>query len=165
VKADLRISVLYRSPSPWPRLYETVPALGLALIVFSRTRTLGFVLPAYLYVFYLLADRFLLPQSRLVKWIRNGSPALFLLGYGSVVLGAGPTGGRGCALAAVVLARAAVSTRSRVAIGFVARLVAAAHAGSPHSSSRRRARRHTALRLRRRVVGATQRLWRYGAPC
>jgi 1-acyl-sn-glycerol-3-phosphate acyltransferase len=130
VKADLRISVLYRTPAPWPRMHETLPALGLGLVVFARTRSLVSVLPAYAYVLYLLADRFLLPQSRLVKWIRNGSPLLFLLGYGGValrVLGC-PAVAAPRALAAVVLGGALpyLYERSRVAIGFVQGWVAAA---------------------------------------
>lgn len=130
VKADQRIGALYRSQAPWPRMHETLPALGLGLVVFARTRTLVSVLPAYAYVFYLLADRFLLPQSRPVKWIRNGSPVLFLLGYGGVALRA-----LGCpavaapqALAAVVVGGALpyLYERGRVALGFVRGWVAAA---------------------------------------
>lgn len=171
VKADLRISVLYRSPSPWPRLHETVPALGLALIVFSRMRTLAGVLPAYLYVFYLLADRFLVPQSRLAKWIRNGSPLLFLMGYGSVVLGALGRPGVAAprALAAVVLGSALpyLYERGRVAIGFVRGWVAAAllelaaqhlAPGAPGA--------HTALPLYAAAFAWEQHsvFWRYSAP-
>jgi 1-acyl-sn-glycerol-3-phosphate acyltransferase len=86
VKADLRMSVLYRLPSPWPRLHEVLPPLLAATLVFWRTRSLAAVLPAYFYVAYLFVDHLLLPQSRLIKWLRNGSPVLFALGYGPVVL-------------------------------------------------------------------------------
>lgn len=129
VKADLRIGVLYQQPAPWPRLHETLPALGLALLVFWKTRTLTSVVPAYGYVFYLLADRFFVPQSRLVKWIRNGSGGLFLLGYGSVVLRAlgRPPVAAPAALAAAVLGGSLpyLYERGWVALGFVRGWVAA----------------------------------------
>ena len=79
---------LFRLPSPWPRLYEVLPPLLAATFVFWKTRALVAVAPAYLYLGYLFADHLLLPQSRLVKWLRNGSAVLFALGYGPVVLAA-----------------------------------------------------------------------------
>jgi 1-acyl-sn-glycerol-3-phosphate acyltransferase len=82
VKADLRLEVVYRMTAPWPRLYETIPVLGLALLVFARTRSFWDVLPCYAYVAYLLADRFLVPQRRVTKRLRNLSPVLFALAYG-----------------------------------------------------------------------------------
>jgi 1-acyl-sn-glycerol-3-phosphate acyltransferase len=81
VKADLRIDVLYRSPAPGPRLFEYAPALGLALLVFWKTRAFAAVAPAYLYLAYLLLDQFLIPQGRLVKWVRNASAFFFVLLY------------------------------------------------------------------------------------
>jgi 1-acyl-sn-glycerol-3-phosphate acyltransferase len=171
VKADLRISVLYRSPAPWPRLHETVPALGLALLVFWKTRTLASVLPAYAYVFYLLADRFLLPQSRLVKWMRNGSPALFLLGYGSVALAALglPPVAAPAALAAVVLGSALpyLYERSWVALGFVRGFVVA---GMLELAAQKLAPcapgAHAALALYAAAFAWEQHsvFWRYSAP-
>jgi 1-acyl-sn-glycerol-3-phosphate acyltransferase len=86
VKADLRMNVLYRLPSPWPRGYESMPALALALLVFWKTRSLLAVAPAWGYVGYLLLDHFVIPQSKLTKWVRNSSPILFLFGYGPHVL-------------------------------------------------------------------------------
>jgi 1-acyl-sn-glycerol-3-phosphate acyltransferase len=86
VKADLRMNVLYRSTAPWPRLHESGPALGLALLVFWKTRSWTAVLPLYAYVVYLLLDHFVIPQSRLVKWIRSTSPVLLLLFFGPRVL-------------------------------------------------------------------------------
>jgi 1-acyl-sn-glycerol-3-phosphate acyltransferase len=88
VKADLRMNVLYRLPSPWPRFFEVAPALVGATVVFWQTRSLAAVAPAYLYLAYLFADHLLLPQSRLLKWLRNASAVLFALGYGPVVLAA-----------------------------------------------------------------------------
>jgi 1-acyl-sn-glycerol-3-phosphate acyltransferase len=86
VKADLRMNVLYRMPSPWPRFYESMPALGQALLAFWKTRSLWAVVPGYAYVAYLLLDRFVLPQSRLAKWIRNASPMVFVLAVAPATL-------------------------------------------------------------------------------
>jgi 1-acyl-sn-glycerol-3-phosphate acyltransferase len=86
VKADLRMNVVYRLPSPWPRFYESVPPLALALLVFWKTRAIAPVIPAYAYVGYLLLDHFLIPQSREIKRLRNISPVLFVFGYAPVVL-------------------------------------------------------------------------------
>jgi 1-acyl-sn-glycerol-3-phosphate acyltransferase len=86
VKADLRMNVLYRMPAPWPRAHEWLPPLALALLVFWKTRTLLTVAPAYAYLGYLLLDYFLIPQRRILKWVRNASPVVFLLGFGPVVL-------------------------------------------------------------------------------
>jgi 1-acyl-sn-glycerol-3-phosphate acyltransferase len=123
VKADLRMNVLYRLPSPWPRLYEMVVPLLAGTFVFWKTRTLAAVLPAYLYVAYLFADHLLLPQSRLVKWLRNGSPVLLVFGYGTVVLAAigAPAVPAGAALAAICLGGLFpyLYERTRVALGAV----------------------------------------------
>ncbi len=86
VKADLRMNVVYRLPAPWPRNYEFVPPMALALLVFWKTRTMPPVLPAYGYIGYLLLDHFILPQRRFVKRLRNVSPVVFVLVYGRVVL-------------------------------------------------------------------------------
>jgi 1-acyl-sn-glycerol-3-phosphate acyltransferase len=130
VKADLRMNVLYRLPSPWPRLHEVLPPLLAATLVFWRTRALAAVLPAYLYVAYLFADHLLLPQSRLIKWLRNGSPVLFALGYGPVVLAAigAPELMAGRALAAVCLGGlfAYLYERTRTALGAIRGFVLAA---------------------------------------
>jgi hypothetical protein len=86
VKADLRYAVVYRRPSPFPRWHEFLPALLLSLLVFWRTRALSLALPAYGYIACLMLDHALVPQRRSVKWLRNASPVLFLLGYGPTVL-------------------------------------------------------------------------------
>ena len=86
VKADLRMNALYRTPAPWPRIHEAVPALGFALLVFWKTRSFQAVLPAYLYIGYLLLDLLLLPQRRIMKWARNASAPFFLMTYGERVL-------------------------------------------------------------------------------
>ncbi|HUL78502.1 MAG TPA: hypothetical protein VL691_14655 [Vicinamibacteria bacterium] len=129
-KGDRRIEALYRSPAPWPRFFEAAPALGLALLVFWKTRSFAAVWPAYAYVGYLLLDLLLLPQRRLTKWIRNGSAAAFVIVYGGVVL---PRLGRpaplGGAALLTVLAGAGfpyLYERGRLALAFVRGLVAAA---------------------------------------
>jgi 1-acyl-sn-glycerol-3-phosphate acyltransferase len=88
VKADLRMNVVYRLPSPWPRGHESIPPLLLALLVFWKTRAIAPVIPAYAYIAYLLLDHFLIPQFRAVKRLRNISPVLFVMGYAPVVLAA-----------------------------------------------------------------------------
>ncbi|HET7295047.1 MAG TPA: lysophospholipid acyltransferase family protein [Vicinamibacteria bacterium] len=87
VKADLRMNLVYRRPSPWPRWHEFLPALVAAVLVFWQTRSLLAVAPAYGYIAYLLLDHFLVPQGRLVKWLRNSSPVALGLGYAPVVAG------------------------------------------------------------------------------
>jgi 1-acyl-sn-glycerol-3-phosphate acyltransferase len=81
VKADLKISMLYRLPAPWPRFHEYGPALALALFVFWKTRSFAAVWPAYAYLGYLGLDLLVIPPRRLTKWIRNGSSMFFLLAY------------------------------------------------------------------------------------
>ena len=129
VKADLRTNVAYGLPSPWPRGHESVPPLVLALLVFWKTRSLVAAAPAYLYVAYLLLDHFLIPQSRLVKRIRNASPVFFMLAYGPVVLGAlglPDVPAEGALLAVISGALFPyVYERSRVALDFIRGLVVA----------------------------------------
>ncbi len=130
VKADARIEALYRSPAPWPRLFEAGPALGLALGVFWKTRSFATVWPCYAYVGYLLLDLLLLPQRRLTKRIRNASAAAFTLVYGAwalPLLGRPHVVGAGALLA--VLAGAGFAylyEKGRTATAFVRGLVAVA---------------------------------------
>jgi len=130
VKADLRIEALYQTPAPWPRLFEAALALGLALLVFWKTRSFAAVWPAYAYIGYLLLDLLVIPQRRLTKWVRNGSAAAFALLYGGWVLPKlglpAPVGG---AALLVVLAGAGfpyLYERGRLSLAFVQGLVAAA---------------------------------------
>jgi 1-acyl-sn-glycerol-3-phosphate acyltransferase len=130
VKADRRIEELYRTPAPWPRLFEAVPALGLALLVFWKTRSFAAVWPAYAYVGCLLLDLLVLPQRRLTKWIRNGSAAAFVVVYGGWALpklGLPAPVGQEALLA--LLAGAGfpyLYERGRLALAFVQGLVVAA---------------------------------------
>lgn len=171
VKADLRINVLYRLPAPWPRLHEALPALGLALLVFWKTRSLAAVLPAYGYVLYLLADRFLIPPSRRVKWIRNASPVVFLLAYGPVAfsaLGFPKTRAPG-ALAACVLGGMLpyLYERSRTALSFVRGWVTAWLLGlAAQSLAPSAVGAHATLPLYAAAFAWERRtvFWRYAAP-
>lgn len=88
VKADLRMEVVYRRASPWPRWHEFLPALVAAILVFWKTSSLLAVAPAYGYIGYVLLDHYLIPQSRLVKWLRNASSVAFGLAYWPVLTGA-----------------------------------------------------------------------------
>jgi 1-acyl-sn-glycerol-3-phosphate acyltransferase len=104
VKADLRLMLLFASPSPPPRGHEVVVALMVAILLFMRTgRLLSFV-PSAAYLAYLVLDWRRLPQSRLVKWIRNASPVIFLLATGPAMLRAlgAPRVEAGAALVAVL---------------------------------------------------------------
>jgi 1-acyl-sn-glycerol-3-phosphate acyltransferase len=129
VKADRRIEALYRRPAPWPRLFEAVPALALALLVFWSTRSFAAVWPAYAYIGYLVADLLLLPQRRLTKWVRNGSAAGFLLLYGGWALPRlGLPAPAGAAALLAVLAGAGLPylyEHGRLALLFVRGVVAA----------------------------------------
>lgn len=81
VKADLKTSVLYRLPAPALRLHEVLSPLGAAGLVFGKTHSFFATLLPGLYLLYLCLDRWLLPQGRLLKWLRNASAPLFVLGY------------------------------------------------------------------------------------
>src|SRR5262249_18861274 len=49
-------------------------------------KSLPLILPVYAYIGYLVLDHFLIPQRRLVKWLRTASPVLFAMGYSETVL-------------------------------------------------------------------------------
>ena len=165
VKADRKIDALYRTSAPWPRLIEAVPALGLALFVFWKTRELALVWPCYAYIGYLLLDLLLVPQRRLTKWIRNGSAAVFIACYVAFVLprlGLPAPIGR-AALAALLLGAGFpyLYDRGRIALGFVQGLRArdAARARrAVHGRDADRAAPRAAALLRGLRLGGAQRL-------
>jgi 1-acyl-sn-glycerol-3-phosphate acyltransferase len=171
VKADLKIEALYRTPAPWPRLFEAVPALGLALLVFWKTRSFAVVWPAYAYIAYLLLDLLVVPQRRLTKWIRNASAAAFLLVYGGWVLPRlglpAPIGG--AALLALLGGAGFpyLYERGRLAIAFVQGLVFAAllEIGALHLAPTPLGP-HLALPLFAAAFAWEERtvFWRYAAP-
>ena len=86
--------------------------------------------PAWAYIAYLLLDHFLIPQSRLAKWVRNASPVLFALGYGPQALRhlGLPDVPAGAALAALMMGALFpyLYEHGRTAKGFVRGFVAAA---------------------------------------
>ena len=129
VKADLRISALYAKQAPWPRWREALPAFGLVLLVFWKTRLWRLVLPAYGYIAYLLADVLFIPSRRIAKWTRNASPVYFLLLYGSLVLeplGLPRVEAQGALLAIVTGAFFPyLYDRGRITEGFIEGMVAA----------------------------------------
>ena len=130
VKADQKIEALYQTPAPWPRLFESLPALGLALLVFWKTRSFADVWPCYAYIGYLLADLLVIPQRRLTKWIRNGSALAFTLVYGGWALpklGLPDVPGGGALLALIAGATFPyLYERGRVAVGYLEVMVVAA---------------------------------------
>jgi 1-acyl-sn-glycerol-3-phosphate acyltransferase len=79
VKADLRRTVLYSMPGPFPRLFEFLPAFFAAVLLFWKTRSRMAMAPPYLYLLYLLVDHYVIPQNRVVKLLRNASSVFFLL--------------------------------------------------------------------------------------
>ncbi len=171
VKADARIEALWRTSAPWPRLFEAGPALGLALLVFWKTRSFAAVWPCYAYIGYLLADLLLVPQRRLTKWLRNGSAAAFVLLYLGWTLPrlSLPAAIGGRALAAVLAGAgfAYLYERGRVAIAFVQGLVAAAllELGALHLAPTPLGA-HLALPLYAAAFAWEERsvFWRYAAP-
>ncbi len=171
VKAERRIEGLYRTPAPWPRFFEAVPALALALLVFWKTRSFAVVWPGYAYVGYLLLDLLAIPQGRLTKWVRNGSAAVFVLVYGGWVLPKlGLPAPIGHAALLAVLAGAGfpyLYERGRLALTFVQGLVAAAllEVGALHLVATPIGA-HLALPLFTAAFAWEERtaFWRYSAP-
>jgi 1-acyl-sn-glycerol-3-phosphate acyltransferase len=171
VKADRRIDELWRTDAVWPRLHEALPALGLALFVFWKTRSFSLVWPCYAYVGYLLLDVFVVPQRRLTKWIRNGSAAAFTLLYSAHVLR--PLSLPEVAAAPALLAALAgagfayLYERTRIALGFVQGLVMAGllELGAQHFAPTPLGA-HVALPLFAAAYAWEERavFWRYAAP-
>jgi 1-acyl-sn-glycerol-3-phosphate acyltransferase len=121
-KADRRTEALFRGPAPRPRAYETLPALA-AVVLGVTAGHARLVVLAVAYLLYLGADWRWLPQRRLRKWLRNGSPLVFglcMLPDVASCLGA-PGPAAPAALWAVVLGSAFpyLYSRTRTALAFV----------------------------------------------
>jgi 1-acyl-sn-glycerol-3-phosphate acyltransferase len=171
VKADLRMEALYRTEAPWPRAHESLFALGAALLVFWKTRSWAAVAVPYGYVAYLIADHFVIPQRRLVKWIRNGSPIAFGLAYSPTVmasLGLSPLIGREALWAVVAGATFPyLYERGLTALSFVRGMVVAmilAHVAAWFAPAP--AGPHVALALFAAAFAWERQtvFWRYSAP-
>ena len=78
VKADLRMAVLYQTPAPAPRVVECAAASASVAGLFATGAGLWSLGPGLAYLAYLGLDARLLPQSRLLKRLRNASAVLFL---------------------------------------------------------------------------------------
>jgi hypothetical protein len=116
--------------SPWPRLHELALAAAVSLVLFLKSGSSLYQIAPVAYLGFLLGDRYLVPQRRLLKWLRNTSPLIFLLTFGPAVveaLGLPPVPA-GSALAATLVGALVpyFYERSSIALGFVRGLVAAA---------------------------------------
>jgi 1-acyl-sn-glycerol-3-phosphate acyltransferase len=128
-KADERIVALYGAPAPPPRAHEIAVAVAAAILV-----VLGgawpFLFGPVLYAAYLLADRYAIPQRRLVKWLRNTSPLLFIWSFGPLVLEVleRPPIPAGTALLSILVGSLIpyFYERSSIALGFVRGMIIAA---------------------------------------
>ena len=129
-RADERITRLYECAAPWPRLHELALAAVASILLLLKSAPWVYQLAPLGYVAFLLLDGWLVPQRRLVKWLRNTSPLLFILAAGPVVLDAlgVPQVPAGNALAATLIGALLpyFYERSSIALGFVRGLVTAA---------------------------------------
>jgi 1-acyl-sn-glycerol-3-phosphate acyltransferase len=127
VKADLRFNLVYARPAPWPRAHEWLAALVPAALVGYGSGRWAAAWPSAAYLAYLVLDRVWIRQGRLVKWLRNASPLLFLLVFGGRVMQAlalvPPPAG--AALAAITLGALYpyIYDRGRSGLAFVRGLV------------------------------------------
>jgi 1-acyl-sn-glycerol-3-phosphate acyltransferase len=128
-KADERIVRLYRGEAPWPRLHELALIAAVSIVLWMRSGSWLYQVAPTAYVAFLLGDRRLFPQRRLVKWLRNTSPLVFVLAFGPAVLEALglPEVPAGRALAATLVGALIpyFYERSSIALGYVRGLVAA----------------------------------------
>lgn len=85
-RADDRISSLYRSRGPAPRGYELVFVLAVSLLLFVKSGSWMYQIAPLTYLAFLFGDAYVIPQRRLVKWLRNTSPLAFIIGFGPAVL-------------------------------------------------------------------------------
>ena len=170
VKADLRVMLLYASPAPPPRLHELAAAGLVAFVWLLHGGGLAALLPSVAYLAYLVLDWRVVPQSRLAKWIRNGSPAFLLLVTGPASMRAlgGPPLAAGAALAAVLAGALYpyLYAHRRTAMTFLRGIVLAfALEGAAQSLWPSAAGPHAALALYAGVfaIGARSVFWRAAA--
>jgi 1-acyl-sn-glycerol-3-phosphate acyltransferase len=129
-KADEKISRIYVTPAPPPRLHEVgLAVLASALLALQRA-PLWYHAAPLAYLLYLAADARLIPQMRKFKWVRNTSPLVFILLFGPTLLGVleAPSVPANAALAAVLVGSLLpyFYGRSKIAVGFIRGLVIAA---------------------------------------
>ena len=161
-----------RTPAPWPRLFEAVPALGLALLVFWKTRSFAVVWPC-LRLRRLPAGG---PAVRPAAAAHEVDPQRLrrrvharLRRLGAAEAGAARRRSGAAALLAVLAGAGFphLYERGRLAIAFVQGLVAAAlleiGALLPRPHAARPAPRPAALRRRLRLGGAHRLLALLGA--
>jgi 1-acyl-sn-glycerol-3-phosphate acyltransferase len=118
-KADERIVTLYARRAPLPRFHEILLVVAVSALTFFGGGSWMFLFMPALYLAYLVADRLVIPQRRLVKCLRNTSPLLFVLAFGGVVqeaLGLPPVPA-GRALAAVLVGALVPYFYERLTIG------------------------------------------------
>jgi 1-acyl-sn-glycerol-3-phosphate acyltransferase len=85
-KADERLSRIYCRRAPRPRLYELALAVVVSALLFAKSHSWLYQVAPAAYLGFLLADWLWIPQRRLVKWLRNTSPLVFILSFGPAVL-------------------------------------------------------------------------------
>ena len=161
------------APLPGRGLHEAVPAFGLALLVFWKTRSFAVVVAAPTPTSATSSPTLFLPQRRLAKWIRNASPAASSSSTAAWCCRSWgcPRRSGAAALLAIVSGRRLPATSTSGAaspIAFVQGLVAAAAAWSSGPSHlaplpARPAPRPAALRRRLRLGGAHRLLALLGA--
>jgi hypothetical protein len=130
VKADDRLSSVYFTRAPRPRLHEISLACVVSAMLVWGGAPMSYQLIPVAYLLYLLLDRAILPQRRITKVLRNTSPLslMLLLGPRLLSLAHLPPVPAGQALDAVLLGALLpyFYERSSVAMGFMRGLVLAA---------------------------------------
>jgi 1-acyl-sn-glycerol-3-phosphate acyltransferase len=129
-RADDRISTLYRGHGPAPRIYELALLGIVSLLLVMKSGSWLYQIAPLAYLTFLVCDWKLIPQRRLVKWLRNTSPLAFILAFGPAVLEAlgRPDVPAQHALAATLIGALVpyFYERSQIALGYMRGLVMAA---------------------------------------
>jgi len=85
-RADQRISTLYRGKAPGLRAYELLMVVAVSVLLWVRSGSWMYQIAPVAYLTYLVCDSTIIPQRRLVRWLRNTSPLTFILTFGPAVL-------------------------------------------------------------------------------